>query len=504
MASLSVAKTGKRKGERRVYFNRPMDGKRVTLYLGKRIPMKAAETVRVRVEDLVHSSLANTSPSQETSSWLGGIGADLRLSLERHGLVSPSLQSTRWSVSQLVDKYIASQPVAKATLAVYQQATSHFVGFFGHDHPVAAITPSDLDQWRKSLHTGGLAPATAAKRVNVIKALFNKATEWNVIQKNPARSLKRGSQANPQRNEYVPLPLVEQVINACPDPVAKAIIGLARYAGLRTPSELVKLQVGHVDLAKRRMVVYSKKTHRSRIVPISPALATLLQPLMGGSATDLLFPRTQSTSNYRTMLHRAIKSIGAKPWPKTFQNLRASCAQDINEMVPAHAAAKIMGHSITVASNHYVSVTDDHFRKITHPDEPVTEGATRKATQQASVVDGTPQNRIPQVEEDAELVLVAASGEGWGMGGEGFEPIEKTSGKLRDTQSCNAECNVDEVLLAQLRAVIMHWGELEPNVKSGIAKALGLGAKVEPRTGNSGNGTGSHHGSQCHQSPTDL
>ncbi len=50
-----------------------------------------------------------------------------------------------------------------------------------------------------------------------------------------------------------------------------------------------------------------------------------------------------------------------EPWPRLFHNMRASCATDWAEALPAHVVAKWLGHSPLVAAKHYLQTRDAHF-----------------------------------------------------------------------------------------------------------------------------------------------
>lgn len=67
------------------------------------------------------------------------------------------------------------------------------------------------------------------------------------------------------------------------------------------------------------------------------------------------------TSNLRTQLERIIARAGLTPWPKLFQNLRATCATELVAEFPAHVAAEWMGHSTIVTQKHYWRVTAADF-----------------------------------------------------------------------------------------------------------------------------------------------
>ena len=68
-----------------------------------------------------------------------------------------------------------------------------------------------------------------------------------------------------------------------------------------------------------------------------------------------------TNANLRTQLLRIIKRAGLTPWPKLFQNLRASRATELAAEHPGHVAADWLGHSNKVADKHYRQVTDADF-----------------------------------------------------------------------------------------------------------------------------------------------
>lgn len=57
--------------------------------------------------------------------------------------------------------------------------------------------------------------------------------------------------------------------------------------------------------------------------------------------------------NLRTQLERTIRKAGLTPWPRLWQNLRASCATELAAEHPAPVAAYWLGHSVIVANKHY-------------------------------------------------------------------------------------------------------------------------------------------------------
>ena len=89
----------------------------------------------------------------------------------------------------------------------------------------------------------------------------------------------------------------------------------------------------NIDWEKGRMTVRSKKTEHhegkaSREVPIFPELRPFLEEAWEQAQVgqEYVITRYRGNVNLRTQLQRIIKRAGVAPWPKLWQNLRASRA----------------------------------------------------------------------------------------------------------------------------------------------------------------------------------
>lgn len=61
---------------------------------------------------------------------------------------------------------------------------------------------------------------------------------------------------------------------------------------------------------------------------------------------------------------KASTQAGHRPWPRLFQNLRASCATNWVEKYPNHVVAKWLGHSPMIAATHYLQAREHHFEDV--------------------------------------------------------------------------------------------------------------------------------------------
>jgi len=354
-------------GRKRISFRE--NGRTKQIRLGK-ATVKQAEAFRVRVEGLLAAKLQGLPPDGELSAWLAGLGDTLHDRLVRVGLAQPRRKVVSPTLAELLDRFVASATVKPATLAAYRQTTNSLRKHLGERTPIDAITPEDADRWRRAIVDEGLAGATVAKRCHVAKAIFKRAVRWGLLQRSPFEGLRTGSQSNPERSVYVPREVVAAVLDACPDDRWRAVVALCRFAGLRCPSEVARLTWADVHWEKGRLTVRSPKTEGRegravRLVPISPELRPILLRLFeqARAGDERVIHDLDAAKNLRTTFQKIIARASCAPWPRLFQNLRASCATDWVERFPAHAVARWLGHSPMIAAQHYLHVRDRHFEE---------------------------------------------------------------------------------------------------------------------------------------------
>ena len=269
--------------------------------------------------------------------------------------------------------------------------------------------------------------------MRVARTIFNSAVRWGLIPSSPFADLRAGSQSNPDRAFYVSTDVIQAVLEACPDDQWRAIVALCRYAGLRCPSEVRLLRWGDVNWDRGRLTVRSPKTaghegHAVRVVPIALELRPILQDLFDRAevGVEAIVPRLRDSSmNLRTHFQRIIARAGVKPWPRLFQNMRASCETDWVERFPAHVVAGWLGHSPLIAARHYLQTRDAHFDMAAGLEGAASKAATNPATQ-ARTHETTDTHADPQNPGKtgvlAEVGAVCDSVKSGKVGAVGFEP----------------------------------------------------------------------------------
>lgn len=358
-------------------------GDRRAIRLGA-VPVKVAQEVLRRVEELVATQVAGVAHSADLAGWLRDLPDDTHGKLAAVGLVTPRVAAPVLTLTNLIDAFVSRTSAGPVTVKAYKQTTDSMLAFYGKDRAVVSITAEDADRWRnwivkskqgakRTTPDNRLAPATVAKRCLVAKQIFRKAVRWGWIGKSPFEDVRSGSQVNVNRSHYVSPEVANDVMEACPGVEWRVVVALARYGGLRCPSEVGAVTWSDIDWDKGRLTVRSKKTehhggeHAVRVVPIQPALREVLDDAWEQAADreELVAPKAAGCAvNLRTTLEKIILRAGHKPWPRLLQNLRASCATDWVEKYPAHVAAKWLGHSPAVAAAHYLQAREHHFDDV--------------------------------------------------------------------------------------------------------------------------------------------
>ncbi len=378
MATLSTETYVRKDGTKSTTYRVLIGGgrrQRQTVRLGD-VSEKIANEAKARIEALETAKLTGTPLDRITAAWLDAIHDSIYEKLARVGLVEPrqTIEVEDWTIGRLLaDKLATRDDVARRTEICHEYSKKKLLEFFGKERLLSTIHEHDADEYRRWLLTKH-AQATVSREVKRSRQFFKVAVRRRLIAANPFAEVKAGTQANPSRKHYVSRETVEAVIAACPNHDWRLIFALARYGGLRTPSELEELKWSDVNWERGRFTVHvPKKAHiagqETRVVPIFAELRPYLEAAFDAADDGAVYvvPRARGGRNLRRYADQLIERASVKKWPKLFNNLRASCETDLMRRYPAHVVHAWLGHSATVAEAHYLQVTDADFEAASQP-----------------------------------------------------------------------------------------------------------------------------------------
>jgi integrase len=370
----SIVRERKKQGYRyRIDFT-DHTGQRRALRLGVS-DRKYAEGVRAHIEKIVEAKITGQPLPKATAEWVASIGEPVRSKLESWDLIEPQAKRRVPTLGELVSEYLELRKpqVKPSTYEFIELAARSLTAVLSPHTRLDQITPVDAHrvyaEFRKSL-----SESTAKIRMQKCKMMFRFAVECGYITANPFAVI-RGLRVckDKTRHKDITSEEVAKLLEAIPNPEVRAIIALARWNGLRIPSEIRDLRWRDIDWEKRRMIIRSPKLARyedkaERCVAIFPEVFVFLQELRRlrpeASEDDNIFSRTFAhRSSLRIYIDHCCRAAGIKLWPKLFINLRASHVNDINRAFPSYVCHTWNGHSQEVANAHYMLIREEDYQR---------------------------------------------------------------------------------------------------------------------------------------------
>lgn len=370
-----IVSYGKGGGLRRIDFAHEPGGPRLQVRLG-RVSMVVAKKWRDMIETIVSDKLANSPHATATSAWLGKLPESMHARLRLVGLADGvGLGSV--TLGAFLDGYVKRRVDAKeSTRTFYGHTKRNLIEHFGAKRLLSSITPGDAEDWKAELIRSGLAKNTVARRCVQAAGFFKNALKRRMILENPFTGLGQTIRANRARDYFLSREDSAKVLKACPTPRWRAIFALARWGGLRVPSELLSLTWADIDFDRKRFTVRASKTaHHDgggvRMVPLFPELESPLLDLFTESepGNGPVFAGLDAGTNLRQTFGKIVKRAGLTPWPKLWQNLRATRETELFGQYPAHVAAAWIGNTVRVAIEHYTQVRESDFEAATAVDQ---------------------------------------------------------------------------------------------------------------------------------------
>jgi integrase len=305
----------------RVEFTLPGQ-KRKPLRLGKATSEKAAREIGRHIERIIEAKKTGLPLAADTEKWLHGLPEMKRRQLVSLGLIADAGQRMSRSLGGFLDEYIRNRSdVEASTKTNLETARRWLVEYFGGDRELDSISPGEADEYRAWLASKAKQAANTVKRLcSRAKQFFRAAVRRRLVRENPFQDMKHlivG--ASPKsRIKFIDEATAKKVLAACPDAHWRVVFALARYGGLRVPSEACCLRWCDIDWNAGRFLVTIPKTRRyegceTRWTPLFPELRRELEAWRQEAPKDrefILKPAIKPKSNLRTGLIKILKRAG--------------------------------------------------------------------------------------------------------------------------------------------------------------------------------------------------
>jgi integrase len=279
---------------------------------------------------------------------------------------------SRVTLSEFRDRYIASRGTrSKDTLRADRFAFGKLIAFAG-DAMVSILSREDIGQFHTELTAAGLKKNSIAAIGRHLRAAFNEAIEWGILEKNPYRKAKLGRASLPAPRLVVGD--VRKKLLAAADRIAmkernapsgkrdwkrwkrfKALIEFDLATGLRR-IEISRLTWGDV---REDSVIAHGKGDKYREVPLTPGARALLGK--AGKPADHVFPWRDPNTITRMFKRVAMEGKIPDVTPHTLRHTTES--QLAMAGVDLKGRMAMLGHSTQEMALHYTHITAEQLRE---------------------------------------------------------------------------------------------------------------------------------------------
>lgn len=342
---------------------RPVTGQRRYIYLRK-VSRVHAEKIKTNIERILQADRFNLH-DPEMVAWVQGLDEKLRDKLRAAGVPIGGPVKT-WKVCEWIQHVTDTYPGKPRTKKGVETARKHWDGYLGH-MLLKDVTTGHVREAIESIRMTA-KPSHASRLCERGKMFFQRAVEFELIKANPFTGLDFGGKTPDQsRRSLVSAEVVYAVIEAAPNQHARTLIALARFAGLRVPTDAINLRWSDIDWQQERLRIPDDSKTGRRVLPLFAPAIKELQSLseLADDGDEFIFTRARASAatTWRNWLISAITHSHQTPWPKLWHNLRASLRSELKGKFAPSTLDAWFGHSTRVAEKHYEMVTPEEWEQ---------------------------------------------------------------------------------------------------------------------------------------------
>lgn len=238
---------------------------------------------------------------------------------------------------------------------VKQITEGHLVPFFGH-LPIDGIPVIEAERFKVVRKEQGAAPGTIEKELRTLKAIINKAIEWDVIDRNPIRHVQPPKDKKDAPPPFYTREQLAKIYEAHTE--RRHWWRFLANTGLRRSEAL---QLSKNDIAGDSMRIVSHEGARTksgkwREIPLNDPARESLDEITG---TDrYVFPRMVPRSLSRHFEHDSANVGGSIHWLR-----HTYCSHLVMAGVPLRVVQKLAGHSTYRVTERYAHLIPGYLRE---------------------------------------------------------------------------------------------------------------------------------------------
>ena len=301
-------------------------------------------------------------------------------------MVRPAASDRRGAGGPDADAFLemmaAERGASRNTILAYTRDLEQFAGFAAaNGERIETATAALVRDYLRAMARAGLAPATTARKLSVLRGYFGFLLGDGARRDDPCAAIDA-----PRRERPLPRTLGEDEVGrilaaarmsaGAEGPRLTALVEILYATGLRV-SELVALPVSALS-RDRRVVVVRGKGAKERMVPLgAPARRAIADYLphrsefgASGAASRFLFPGRGrqghlSRSHFARLLKRLAADAGIDPGRVSPHVLRHAFATHlVDHGADLRSVQQMLGHADISTTQIYTHVADARLRKL--------------------------------------------------------------------------------------------------------------------------------------------
>lgn len=215
---------------------------------------------------------------------------------------------------------------------------------------------------KEAMKNGKLpAQATINRELAMIKHMFNKAVDWNMISNNPIAKVKLFPE-KPKQLRVITEKEFKELYNEASE-FLQPILMIAVHTGLRR-SEILNLKSSDINLKERYILVRESKNGEIRHVPINSLLMKTLKSVINNTDSEYLFvgPTGEPVKSVKQGFWAALRRSGI-PHIR-FHDLRHSFGSNLSMAgVDIATIQELMGHKDISTTKRYLHPSPKHKKE---------------------------------------------------------------------------------------------------------------------------------------------
>ncbi len=269
---------------------------------------------------------------------------------------------------RLVTQYLEYSKANKRPNSYDRDMTSskHLRRYF-NGRTIQQITNWHVEKYKssrqKEIMKNGKSPAKASinRELSMLKHMFKKAIEWNMISNNPVAQVK----LFPEKPKQLRVISIDEFakLYAAASEFLKPILMIAIHTGLRR-SEILNLRVSDINLRDRYILVRESKNGDIRHVPINSLLMKTLKSVINNNNCEHLFAGANGipVKTVKKAFWGALRRSGIAHL--RFHDLRHSFGSNLSMSgVDIATIQELMGHKDISTTKRYIHPSPQHKKE---------------------------------------------------------------------------------------------------------------------------------------------